>query len=374
VDYKSDEAYKIAVYPAGARTMTEIAIATKAMEGGGYYNRHAGLQAAGIELALPFLEAAARTVSGTLAPAPLVIADYGASQGINSMRPMGVAIKGLRDRFGNERPIEVVHTDLPSNDFASLFTTLHDHEDSYLAGRQGIFPSAIGRSYFEPLFAPGRVHLGWNSWTLHWLSQNPVQVDDHVLGILSKSSSAREKVRLRLAEDWRNFLLARSTELAVGAKLVSLSMGATPDLHGWDWILGELWAAAVEMADKGRISAIELERFTASAAGRTLDDICAPFAGAGFAGLSLDHAEVVPAPDPFWDLYCETGDAGQFAKSWAGMIRAVTGPLAMAAFALAPDTAARTDELFLNFEARVAAAPRRHEHFAAIAVIEKTGA
>ena len=113
---------------------------------------------------------------------------------------------------------------------------------------------------------------------------------------------------------------------------------------------------------------------SASAAGRTLDDICAPFAGAGFAGLSLDHAEVVPAPDPFWDLYCETGDAGQFAKSWAGMIRAVTGPLAMAAFALAPDTAARTDELFLNFEARVAAAPRRHEHFAAIAVIEKTGA
>ena len=50
MDYKSDEAYKIAVYPAGARTMTEIAIATKAMEGGGYYNRHAGLQAAGIEI------------------------------------------------------------------------------------------------------------------------------------------------------------------------------------------------------------------------------------------------------------------------------------------------------------------------------------
>ena len=354
--------------------MTEIAIATKAMEGGGYYNRNAGLQAAGIELALPLLEAAAQTVAGVPAPAPLVIADYGASQGINSMRPMGLAIQELRSRFGGERPIEVVHTDLPSNDFASLFATLHEHPDSYLAGRQGIFPCAIGRSYFEPLFPPGRVHLGWNSWTLHWLSQNPAQVDDHVLAILSKSSPAREQVRLRLAEDWRNFLRARSTELAVGAKLVSLSMGATAELHGWNWIVSELWSAAIEMADKGRISALELERFTVPVAGRTIDDLRAPFTGAGFAGLSLAHAEVVPAPDPFWDIYCETGDPVQFAKSWAGMVRAVTAPFAVAAFALAPDAAARVDELFLAFEARIAAAPRRHEHFMAIAVIEKTGA
>ena len=352
--------------------MTEIAVATKAMEGGGYYNRHAGLQAAGIELALPLLEAAARTVAGAPAPVPLVVADYGASQGINSIRPMGVAIQGLRYRFGAERAIEVVHTDLPSNDFASLFATLHEHPGSYLAGQQGIFPSAIGRSYFEPLFPPGRVHLGWNSWTLHWLSHNPVQVDDHVLAILSRSSSAREQVRLRLAEDWENFLRARSAELAPGAKLVSLSMGATPELHGWDWIVSEVWGAAIEMADRGRLSAAELERFTVPVAGRTIDDLRAPFAGAGFAGLSLEHAEVVPAPDPFWEIYCETGDAAQFAKSWAGMVRAVTAPFAAAAFAMAPDAAARVDELFLAFEARIAAAPRRHEHFVAIAVIEKT--
>jgi len=351
--------------------MTEVAIATKAMEGGGFYNRHASLQAAGIALALPLIEAAARTIPGALAPQPLVIVDYGASQGINSMRPVGVAVAQLRDRFGGDRPIEVIHTDLPSNDFAALFTTLHDHEDSYLAGRHGIFPSAIGRSYFEPILPPGRVHLGWNSWTLHWLSQNPTQVDDHVLAIMSGSAPARNQVRLQQAEDWRNFLLARSAELAAGAKLVSLSMGATTECHGWDWILGELWAAAVEMADEGRISVDALARFTVAAAGRSIEDIEAPFADGPFAGLLLEHAEVVPAPDPFWDLFCETGDAQQLAKSWAGMLRAVSGPVAVAAFASTADPAGCVEELFVRLEARVAAAPRRHEHFAAIAVIGK---
>ena len=353
--------------------MTEVAIANKAMEGGGFYNRHSSLQAAGIELAVPLIEGAARTIAAGPGEQPLVVVDYGASQGLNSMRPMGVAIRALRDRFGPDRPIEVIHTDLPSNDFASLFTTLGEHEGSYLAGQQAVFPSAIGRSYFEPLLPHGRVHLGWNSWTLHWLSHNPAEVDDHVLGIFSGSKSVRDAVRRQQAEDWRNFLLARSTELAVGAKLVSLSMGATRDLHGWDWILGELWDAAVEMADEGLISANELARFTIAVAGRSIEDIEAPFAGGPFAGLSLEHAEVVPAPDPFWDRFRETGDAAQLAKSWAGMIRAVSGPVASTAFSSATDAADRADELFLRLEARVAAAPQPHRHFVAISVIRKTG-
>ena len=351
--------------------MTEVAIANKAMEGDGFYNRHSSLQAAGIELALPLIEAAAQTITGAPAPQPLVIVDYGSSQGVNSMRPMGVAIKALRDRFGGGRPIEVIHTDLPSNDFASLFTTISEHAASYMAGRQGIFPTAIGRSYFEPLLPPGRAHLGWNSWTLHWLSRNPVQVDDHVFGILSNSTSARNMVRCQQEQDWRNFLLARSSELAAGAKLVSLSMGATPDCHGWDWIAGELWSAAVEMADEGRISAEALRRFTIPVAGRTTEDIEAPFSRGEVAGLALQHASVVPAPDPFWDLFVETGDAQQLARSWAGMLRAVSAPIAMAAFSAEPDAAARTNELFLRLEGRVAAAPQPHRHFVAISVIEK---
>jgi hypothetical protein len=53
-----------------------------AMEGGGFYNRNSALQAAGIAQLMLFWEAARRTVEIGLEP--LVIVDYGSSQGRNS--------------------------------------------------------------------------------------------------------------------------------------------------------------------------------------------------------------------------------------------------------------------------------------------------
>ncbi len=355
--------------------MTDVAIANKAMEGGGFYNRNSNLQAAGIELALPLFEAAARTVpAGGQAQSPLVIADYGSSQGRNSMRPMRLAIDILRDRLGAERPIEVIHTDLPSNDFGSLFTTLQDDATSYLANRARVYPSAVGRSYFEPILAPGRVHLAWNTWTLHWLSRNPVEVDDHSFAVMSASQSARQAVRRQSAQDWTSFLAARATELAPGAKLVSLAMGATPEVHGWDWVVGELWQAGLSMAGEGLLSPAELTRLTIPVVGRTTADLQAPFAAGPFFGLTLEHAEVLEAPDPFWDEFQVTGDAEQLGRYWGGMLRAVCSPIAAAAFASRPDGDALVDELFHRLEARVAAAPQRHQHFVAISVICKTAA
>jgi hypothetical protein len=349
------------------------AVANKAMEGSGFYNRNSNLQAAGIELALPLFEEAARTVQvGEESQTPLVIADYGSSQGRNSMRPMRLAIETFRARFGPDRPIEVVHTDLPSNDFASLFTTLQEDGVSYLAGQPRVFPSAVGRSYFEPILPAGRVHLAWNTWTLHWMSRNPVEVPDHVFAVMSASESAREAVRLQQAQDWAAFLAARSAEMANGAKLVSLSIGRTPEVHGWDWVLGELWKAAVDMADDGLLSPGELLRFTTPAAGRGTDDLKAPFADGLFFGLTLEHAVVLEAPDPFWDEFIETKDAAQLGRRWAGMLRAVSGPIAAAAFASRPNANLLVDELYQRLESRITMAPQRHQHFIAVAVIRKT--
>ena len=351
--------------------MTGVAIANQAMEGAGYYNRNSGMQAAGIALVLPLLEAAAGAVAAD-GDRPLVIADYGCSQGRNSMLPMGLAIDAIRQRFAS-RPIEIVHTDLPSNDFASLFRMLDEDESSYLKGRPNLFPSAIGRSYFEPILPPASVHLGWNTWTLHWMSRNPVQVDDHLLAICGGSASAREAVRHQLAADWRAFLSARAAELAPGGKLISLMMGCGPERHGWEWVGGETWNAGVEMAEEGLVSREELLRFTAPAAGRTVEALAAPFVDGPFNGLSLDHAEVMLAPDPFWEEYCETGDAEQLGKRWAGMNRAVCGPIAAAAFASRANCEALVDDLYARLATRIAAHPQRHEHYLAIAVVSKAG-
>lgn len=54
------------------------------MEGKGSYNRYAKLPAGGAALALPFLEKAAQNVLIERRDGPIVIADYGSSQGKNS--------------------------------------------------------------------------------------------------------------------------------------------------------------------------------------------------------------------------------------------------------------------------------------------------
>jgi hypothetical protein len=74
------------------------------MEGGGAYNRHATLQAAGARLAIPFFEKAVRDVTLDPVDLPVVIADYGSSQGKNSLAPIRIAIGNLRPRLGRIAP------------------------------------------------------------------------------------------------------------------------------------------------------------------------------------------------------------------------------------------------------------------------------
>ena len=210
------------------------------MEGGGFYNRHSALQAAGIARLLPYLEQAAR--SAEIGDEPIIIADYGSSQGRNSMAPMRIAIEEFRVRTGPERPVQVIHTDLPSNDFSALFASLEDDPGSYLAGMANVFPSAIGRSYYQPIIAPRSVHLGWNTWTVHWMDGDPIGAPDHVLLGFSKDPQICAMVEQRQKSDWRRFLECRASELRPGGRLISAFVGRKPGSSGWEWLGGEFWA------------------------------------------------------------------------------------------------------------------------------------
>ena len=144
------------------------------------------MQAVGVSRALSLWAGACQSVQ--VGEEPLVIVDYASSQGRNSMSPVRTAIETIRSRCGVEKLVEVIHTDLPSNDFSSLFAALEQEPDSYLRGIDGVFPAAIGRSYFEPLLPPGRVHLGWNTFSMQWMSRTPADAPDHILAGMSASA------------------------------------------------------------------------------------------------------------------------------------------------------------------------------------------
>src|SRR5579864_8816586 len=133
----------------------EIIPLSPPMEGKGSYNKYAKLPAGGAALALPLLErAAANVVVLESSTRPIVLADYGSSQGKNSLAPMDVAISTLRTRIGENRPIVVFHVDQSTNDFNSLFEVLANDPDRYTQRDAQVFSCAIGRSFYERVLPP----------------------------------------------------------------------------------------------------------------------------------------------------------------------------------------------------------------------------
>jgi len=249
-----------------------------------------------------------------------------------------------------------------------------------LNGETNIFPSAVGRSYFQPILAPNTVHLGWNSWTVHWLSRNPVEVSDHVVAGFSTDEQAKLAVRQQAAQDWRDFLAARARELRPGAKLFCLSPAAHDDRRTWIWLFDQLWASILDMKNAGLLTSQEALKMTLPIAARTLADIKEPFSQDGtFGAMALELADVVTTPDPFWPDFQSTGDTRQLGQSWAGIWRGALGPTlasaldpaAATATPLSNDRIAVLDEIFSRFAARIAAAPQQQSNAIAIVVLRK---
>jgi cyclopropane-fatty-acyl-phospholipid synthase len=343
--------------------------AVAAMAGKGSYNRHSGLQQANLQSALPLLADAASAVSEHSA-GPVTIVDYGASQGRNSMAPMASAIDLIRHK-DPARPVQVVHTDLPSNDFASLFTLLATDPTSYLGNRENVYPSAIGRSYFDSILPPGSVDLGWSSNSLHWMSRSPVDVADHGWAVYSQSAEARAAVDAVLAEDWLHFLRARATELRLGGRLICQFMGRGTDGHGFEWMAGNFWQSIVDMQRDGLFTAEETLRMTSPSAGRSLNQLSAPFEAGQVPGLVLDHLSAVPAPDPYWDALQKTGNAAEFGRQWASMMCAANGPNFLARLDAHRDRERLTDEIRQRLAERIEADPQPSQSVIVIMSISK---
>jgi hypothetical protein len=297
------------------------------MEGQGGYNRHSYRQAASGAAAVPLLEKAARLVDPVPSGQPVLIADYGSSQGRNSLGPLRAAIAVLRGRFGTEIPICVAHTDLPDNDFSALFRTLHTDPDSYLNGDPNAYPSAVGRSFYESVLPPAQVALGWCSSAAHWPSCIAAKVPGHYWS-LRATGLDRLAFEAQCARDWRTFLSLRSRELRPTGRLVVVQGGL--DEAG---CLGDeaLHDAANDtlagLVADGVIGAEERSRMVIAGCGRDRTRLLEPFAENGsFAGLSVEYSELFRAPDAAWTAYCEHGDKQRLASQRARWFCATFAP------------------------------------------------
>jgi hypothetical protein len=298
------------------------------MEGHGAYNRSSRVQAAGSSSALPLLEHAASTVALEATPAPIVIADYGASEGRNSLAPLATAIRALRARVGPEREISIVHTDLPDSDFAALFQLLATDSDSYLRHDSAAFAAAVGRSFYEQILPSESVTLGWSAWAVQWLSRVPAIIPDQVQVAFSRDANARAAYARQADADWRSFLTHRAREMRRGARLVILTM-ARDDCgdFGYRPLLEAMYASLLDLIDQKLISTEEVHRMAIPTVGRTRAEFRSPFGQNGrFADLSIEQFEVFNGEDRIWQDFERTQDASAFGAQWAAFSRASVFP------------------------------------------------
>jgi hypothetical protein len=293
------------------------------------------LQAAGLRPAIDLFEHAADTVPLPKPPQPIVIADYGASTGHNSLAPISAALPVMRNRTRPEHSILVVHTDVPDNNFTAMFETLADDPDTYLCKDASTFASAVGRSFYSQIIPSNSVHLGWSSWAIQWLRQVPAPVPDHVQVAYSADGSLRAAYARQAAHDWHEFVAFRGRELCPGGQLVLLTMALDEDGgFGYRPLFDALVDALDELTGSDLLSTDEVGRMCLPIVGRRESDFRAPFAPSGrLERLAIEHLEVFDAEDRFFNQYRVDHDATAFAAQWAGFVRASVFPTLATALA-----------------------------------------
>lgn len=292
------------------------------------YTQSSRLQAAGLLPAVALFERAAAEVPLPAPPQPVVIADYGAATGYNSLLPISTAIEVLRRRTRNDHAILVAHTDVPDNDFTALFRTLTEDPDSYLHHDAASFTSAIGRSFYGQILPTNTVNLGWTSWAIQWLSRLPAPLPDHVQVAYSKDENARRAYAHQAATDWQDFLAFRGRELCPGGKLVILTMAVDQNREfGYRRFNEEFMAALDDLVQLGLLRAEEVRRMAVPVFARSERDFRAPFFPSGrFESLTIEHLEVFNAEDRFFSRFQKDGDAAVFGAQWAAFARAAIFP------------------------------------------------
>ena len=308
--------------------MSAVTISTHGVtEGGGSYNLRARIPADGGTLAVPYLEEAARGCTLPRGSCPIVVADYGSSQGKNSLGPMRAAIRCLRTRVGNERAVLVIHVDQHANDFNTLFDVLHNDPERYSVDDPNVFPSAIGRSFYENVFPREQVDLGWCSYAAVWLSRIPALIPGHFVALAS-TGDVRAAFDRQAVNDWRLFLSLRARELRHGARLVVVLPGLSDDgVSGFEPLFNCANTVLGELVHEGVMTNEERKRMVLGAYPRRRAQLLEPFSANGrFQSLSVEHCELFDLPDAAWADYQRDGDVGALVSRHTAFFRAVFVP------------------------------------------------
>ena len=166
--------------------------------------------------------------------------------------------------------VEMLYTDLASNDFSTLFRTMQgmqgDPQHAYQSIHENVFVHGCGTGFHKQLMADASLCLGFSATAMHYVSEKPCQIQNHVHMV---GADEAERARFcagcgRLGEDSH-----RAAELARG-RFICLNFGIDEEGRYLGHTGGQSmfdnfthhWRA---LCDDGRISEDEFRRATCPA-------------------------------------------------------------------------------------------------------------
>ena len=154
--------------------------AVLAMKSSGYYSE----KTAGAKIAIDATQHLMKKALLEMPKLPILrMADYGSADGGTSQEMWGNLINQLRNN-NDKREIEILYTDLASNDFSTLFRTMQgmqgNSELAYQSKFLNVFVHGCGTGFHQKLMASGSLSLGFSATAMHYISEKPCQIENHV--------------------------------------------------------------------------------------------------------------------------------------------------------------------------------------------------
>jgi hypothetical protein len=342
------------------------------MKGAGYYSRSTQGAKDVIDLAAPLVLDALMRVNPQGGSGTFRVADFGAADGGTSLDMWRRALAALR-KAAPDRPIEMIYTDLPSNDFSQLFRTVLGQTEAatYMQEIANVFVYATGASFHDAIFPSASLCFGFSANASHYIVRTPCEISDHV-HMVGASGAERAAYEEQGRRDWERFLLARASELASGGRLVLINfgideagrcLGSTTGVSMFD-VFAKHWR---NMAEEGAITREEFAATNFPQCYRTLEQFVAPFQDAGSpvrrAGLRLELAETRIVPCPYARDFELHGDAEAFAKAYLPTLRSWSEAVFLRGLDVKRDEAQRAaiiDDFYRRYYEEVIASPREH--------------
>jgi gibberellin A4 carboxyl methyltransferase len=343
---------------------------TTGMKGEGYYDQHSSPQWAAISAVLPWVEDAVSRIGFSDEPAPIVAADFGCSEGQNSIAAMRRIVAALRAR--TPRPILTVHSDLPTNNFNQLFINLATGGQAACPEPQ-VYSAAVGGSMFEQLLPPRTVTVATTFNAVGYLDRRPdVELPDYILPMgpsrprpgVGVADAARRAFADQAGRDLVCFYRARAEEIIPGGKLLVASFGVDGPHRCCDGLYDVLSDALLDLVAAGRLDRAAYERLVLPVYFRTKEELVDPVLrpDSPVAGLfRLERADGMEVPVPFNRRRQETGDLAAYAAEFTGFLRAFSEPILRLTFPDQNELDALIDEVYRRVQSRLIDDPSAYE-------------